>query len=71
MTTNLFNQCKIYEEFCRTQVIPNEGVHLGKKVLTVDQGGNGVLLRFSDASEAESDILIGANGAFSAVHQDF
>ncbi|KAK3813788.1 MAG: hypothetical protein JOS17DRAFT_840621 [Linnemannia elongata] len=49
--------------------IPKERVHLGKKVLTMDQGGNGVLLRFSDASEAEGDILVGADGAYSAVRQ--
>ncbi|KAG0373980.1 hypothetical protein BGX24_010989 [Mortierella sp. AD032] len=49
--------------------IPNERIHLGKKVLTMDQGGNGVLIRFSDASEAESDILVGADGAYSAVRQ--
>ncbi|KAF9120515.1 hypothetical protein BGW39_011315 [Mortierella sp. 14UC] len=49
--------------------IPKERVHLGKKVLTMDQGGNGVLIRFSDASEAEGDILVGADGANSAVRQ--
>ncbi|KAG0273713.1 hypothetical protein BGZ95_010487 [Linnemannia exigua] len=49
--------------------IPKERIHLGKKVLTMDQGGNGVLIRFSDASEAEGDILVGADGAYSAVRQ--
>ncbi|KAK5796975.1 hypothetical protein F5H01DRAFT_385415 [Linnemannia elongata] len=49
--------------------IPKERVHLGKKVLSMDQGGNGVLIRFSDKSEAEGDILVGADGAYSAVRQ--
>ncbi|KAG0053744.1 hypothetical protein BGZ90_006149, partial [Linnemannia elongata] len=50
--------------------IPSERVHMNKKVLTMEQGGNGVLLRFSDGTEAEGDILVGADGAYSAVRQN-
>ena len=50
--------------------VPKEHVHLGKKVLTMDQGNNKVLLRFSDGTEVEGDILVGADGAYSAVRQN-
>ncbi|KAK3805681.1 MAG: hypothetical protein JOS17DRAFT_615596 [Linnemannia elongata] len=50
--------------------IPAERVHMSKKVLTMEQGGNGVLLRFTDGTEAEGDILVGADGAYSAVRQN-
>ncbi|OAQ33866.1 FAD/NAD(P)-binding domain-containing protein [Linnemannia elongata AG-77] len=50
--------------------IPSERVHMNKKVLTTEQGGNGVLLRFSDGTEAEGDILVGADGAYSVVRQN-
>ncbi|KAG0257520.1 hypothetical protein BGZ95_005215 [Linnemannia exigua] len=49
--------------------VPKERIHLGKKVLSMTQGGNGVLLRCSDGTEAEGDILVGADGAYSAVRQ--
>ncbi|KAF9537001.1 hypothetical protein EC957_009053 [Mortierella hygrophila] len=58
---------QIYDLILRQ--IPEERVHLGKKVLSMEQGGNGVLIRFSDSSEAEGDILVGADGAYSAVRQ--
>ncbi|KAK5801530.1 hypothetical protein F5H01DRAFT_384096 [Linnemannia elongata] len=58
---------QIYDLILRQ--IPKERIHLGKKVLTMEQGGNGVLIRFSDRSEAEGDILVGADGAYSAVRQ--
>lgn len=35
----------------------------------MENGGNGVLIRFSDGTEAEGDILVGADGAYSAVRQ--
>lgn len=57
-----------FYDILRRQV-PQERLHMGKKVLSMDQGGNGVLLRFSDGTEAEGDILVGADGAYSAVRQ--
>lgn len=35
----------------------------------MENGGNGVLIRFSDGTEAQGDILVGADGAYSAVRQ--
>lgn len=49
--------------------IPKECIHFGKKVLSMEQGGNGVLIRCSDGYEADGDILVGADGAYSAVRQ--
>ncbi|KAF8942271.1 hypothetical protein BGZ47_006654, partial [Haplosporangium gracile] len=59
---------QLYELLLRQ--IPTERVHMNKKVLTTTQGGNGVLVRFSDGTEAEGDILVGADGAYSAVRQN-
>lgn len=36
----------------------------------MENGGNGVLIRCSDGSEAEGDILVGADWAYSAVRQN-
>ncbi|KAF8943822.1 hypothetical protein BGZ47_005013 [Haplosporangium gracile] len=46
--------------------IPQERIQLGKKVLSMHQGGNGVLVRCSDGSVVNGDILVGADGTYSA-----
>jgi hypothetical protein len=43
---------------------------MSKKILTTTQGGNGVLIRCSDGTEYEGDILVGADGAHSAIRQN-
>ncbi|KAF9115434.1 hypothetical protein BGX27_007809 [Mortierella sp. AM989] len=49
--------------------IPAFRVHFNKRVLSVGQSDKGVLLRCTDGCTHEGDILIGADGAYSAVRQ--
>ncbi|KAF9915370.1 hypothetical protein BX616_006302 [Lobosporangium transversale] len=49
--------------------IPAQKVHLGKRVLSFTQDEYGVELQFSDGSVALGDVLVGADGAYSAVRQ--
>ncbi|KAF9376536.1 hypothetical protein CPB97_010742, partial [Podila verticillata] len=49
--------------------IPKENILMNKKVLSFLQGENGVMIRCSDDSTYDGDILVGADGAYSAVRQ--
>ncbi|KAG0336807.1 hypothetical protein BG000_006130 [Podila horticola] len=49
--------------------IPRERILLGKRVLSFVQGNSGVMARCSDNTSYNSDILVGADGAYSAVRQ--
>ncbi|KFH66121.1 hypothetical protein MVEG_08222 [Podila verticillata NRRL 6337] len=49
--------------------IPKENLCLGKKVISFLQNKDGVMLRCSDNSTHHGDILVGADGAYSAVRQ--
>ncbi|KAG0342029.1 hypothetical protein BG000_007222 [Podila horticola] len=49
--------------------IPKENIDMGKKVASFVQGENGVIIRCSDNTTYEGDILVGADGAHSAVRQ--
>lgn len=42
---------------------------MGKKVMSLLQNENGVMIRCSDNSTYHGDILVGADGAYSAVRQ--
>ncbi|KAF9086995.1 hypothetical protein BGX23_008426 [Mortierella sp. AD031] len=59
---------KLYDLLLRQ--VPKERIHMSKKVQSTHQGGNGVLISCSDGSEYEGDILVGADGAYSAVRQN-
>lgn len=51
--------------------IPKDRMHMGKRILsTDDQGDKGITVTFSDGTVASGDILIGADGAYSAVRQN-
>ncbi|OAQ29395.1 FAD/NAD(P)-binding domain-containing protein [Linnemannia elongata AG-77] len=49
--------------------IPKEKLHMSKKVLSFQQNHEGVMIRFSDNTSIHGDILVGADGAHSAVRQ--
>ncbi|KAG0069260.1 hypothetical protein BGZ92_004709, partial [Podila epicladia] len=49
--------------------IPAENLHLGKKILWFTQDEDGVTIRTSDKNFYHGDILVGADGAYSAVRQ--
>lgn len=50
--------------------VPAERFHMSKKILSLQQGGNGALIRCSDGSTIEGGIIVGADGAYSAVRQN-
>ncbi|KAF9184637.1 hypothetical protein BGZ51_003221 [Haplosporangium sp. Z 767] len=49
--------------------VPKDRIHRGKRVLSIMQNEDGVMLRFADGTTAGGDILVGADGAYSAVRQ--
>ncbi|KAG0360521.1 hypothetical protein BG005_010545 [Podila minutissima] len=65
----LVSRPKLYDILLRP--IPKERIHLGKKVLSFLQNENGVMIRCADDSTVHihGDILVGCDGAYSAVRQ--
>ncbi|KAG0039933.1 hypothetical protein BGZ82_006046 [Podila clonocystis] len=49
--------------------ISTENIHMGKKVLSFEQNDLGVMIRSNDNKTHHGDILVGADGAHSAVRQ--
>src|SRR6202166_4835825 len=47
--------------------VPEEIVHLGKKLAGIDQDARGVTLTFADGTRAHADAVIGADGVHSIV----
>ncbi|KAG0268042.1 hypothetical protein DFQ27_007671 [Actinomortierella ambigua] len=54
--------------FLLKQVVPHR-IHWGKRVLNTMQNVHGVMVRCQDGTTYHGDILIGADGAYSAVRQ--
>ncbi|KAG0238173.1 hypothetical protein BGW42_007164 [Actinomortierella wolfii] len=50
--------------------IPSDRIHLGKRILSTHQDEHGVRIRCEDGSEYQGDILVGADGAYSAVRRE-
>ncbi|KAG0281194.1 hypothetical protein BGZ95_006020 [Linnemannia exigua] len=63
----LFARPELYDMLFRK--IPSNKIHMSKKVLSFQQNHEGVMLRFSDNTTVHGDILVGADGAHSAVRQ--
>ena len=49
--------------------IPSTKIHLSKKIVSFEQDQDGVTLSFDDNTTARGDILVGADGAHSAVRK--
>ena len=49
--------------------IPAHKIHLKKRVLSLQQGDKGVRIECQDHTFYEGDILVGADGAYSAIRQ--
>ncbi|KAF9331298.1 hypothetical protein BG006_005849, partial [Podila minutissima] len=49
--------------------IPKENIHLGKRILSFEQNNGGVMIRCTDNATHHGDILVGSDGAHSAVRQ--
>jgi len=49
--------------------IPKSRIYFGKRFLSLIQGDNGAQIQTSDGGVYEADILVGAEGGYSAVRQ--
>ncbi|KAG0054204.1 hypothetical protein BGZ83_011725 [Gryganskiella cystojenkinii] len=49
--------------------VPAERIHYGKKVMSIQQNKEGVMIRCADGTTYHGDVLVGADGAYSAVRQ--
>jgi 6-hydroxynicotinate 3-monooxygenase len=50
-------------------VVPSASVHLGKKLISLEQSESGVTLGFADGSRAQADVVVGADGVHSVVRE--
>src|ERR1700694_676883 len=50
-------------------VVPEEIIHLDKKLAGVEQGAGQVTLVFADGTRAQADAVIGADGVHSVVRE--
>ncbi|KAF8930081.1 hypothetical protein BGZ58_008479 [Dissophora ornata] len=63
----LFSRPEFYQ-LLRSRV-PAHKIHLSKKVLSFQQNKDGVMVRLQDGTNVHGDVLVGADGAHSAVRQ--
>jgi len=50
-------------------LVPKEKILFGKRIMSIEQNAEGVMIRTSDGYFHHGDVLIGADGAYSAVRQ--
>jgi 2-polyprenyl-6-methoxyphenol hydroxylase-like FAD-dependent oxidoreductase len=63
----MFSRPDVYN-ILRSKIPPSK-IHFNKRILSVGQSDKGVLIRCTDGQTYQGDILIGADGAYSAVRQ--
>ncbi|KAG0296805.1 hypothetical protein BGZ97_004442 [Linnemannia gamsii] len=63
----LFARPELYDMLLKR--IPAGRIHMCKRILSFEQNHEGVAVNFSDNSSVHGDILVGADGAHSAVRQ--
>ncbi|KAF9028105.1 hypothetical protein BGZ52_000208 [Haplosporangium bisporale] len=63
--TILFSRPQMHQLFLSK--IPKEKLHLGKKIESIEDSGENVIIHCADGSSASGDVLVGADGAYSGV----
>ncbi|KAG0228603.1 hypothetical protein BGX31_006506 [Mortierella sp. GBA43] len=64
---HIISRATFYEILAK--IVPTEKLLMSKKILSLLQNKEGVLIRCSDNTTYHGDILVGADGAYSAVRQ--
>ncbi|KAF9116084.1 hypothetical protein BGW39_002834, partial [Mortierella sp. 14UC] len=67
-STRVCSRPKLYDLFLSK--VPSSKIHFGKRVLSIVHGDDHrALIRTADGNSYEADVLVGADGAYSAVRQ--
>ncbi|KAF9973132.1 hypothetical protein BGZ73_003646 [Actinomortierella ambigua] len=66
-SARILTRPKLYEILRR--LVPDSKIHFGKKVRDVQQSDEGVTAHCSDNTVYSGDVLVGADGAYSAIRQ--
>ncbi|OVZ60667.1 salicylate hydroxylase [Pigmentiphaga sp. NML080357] len=51
------------------QAVPADTIHLGKRTTGIEEGADGITVRFEDGSSRRVDVLVGADGIHSTVRK--